>query len=100
MRGILESSRSSHLQTREQHAGSAGVGVIDHCTQFIAEKPFLQSRLDPESDYDQHQTGERERPCFQRRRRCSGDDNTGVNGMANQPVRARVDDTMIRLARD
>jgi hypothetical protein len=100
MRGILEVSGSSHLQTREQHAGSAGVSVIDLCTQFVPEKPFLQSRLDPESDYDQHQTGEREWPRFQRRRRGSGDDNTGVNGMPNQAVRARVDDMVIRLARD
>ena len=91
---------SAGRQERDQHRDPPAIRSVGFRAEFGGEESFLHAGLLPHAERDQHGTEDRRHGSNRNTRRQHSRDQPGVDRVAHEAVRARVDDPMTFLVRD
>ena len=83
-----------------EHWSAAAIGSIGFGTELLTEKTFFETRFHPKARNNEKRAGKCVKVAFQNGDGHGGENDARVNGMADDPVRPRIDDPVFVFARD
>src|SRR5262249_52073238 len=92
--------RLSSREKGNQHWDAATIRSVGFGTELLAKKTFFETSFDPKARNNEESARKCIRVPFQNGDGHGGKNDARVNGMANNPVRARIDDPVFVFARD